>query len=248
MPDSHQKFEESASFEEQRELWNSILQEGALSLSPNRDKPLAPWQIVKEFEGKLSGAQQGDVVKRFTSFLKVVRESYPRNIYWDLDRLVSSTIERGFFKGEFQHKEFEKRIDRIEDLMIDFGCKGEIRFEFIHDFTYGFDWVKWIQKSKPRHVAYDDPFQNEFLSYLKSRGGQILELIHSGCDAKYPQLKAGEFRNAYTYDRSREAEIQLMSSLVRQNFVPLKIWERDAKPVYIEQAFEKRRELSSGDK
>ncbi len=96
--------------------------------------------------------------------------NFPENIFWDFDFIVSSILKQALLA--------ENKLDLLENvgnkivlLMDMFGRKSEIRFRYIHDFMYGFDWARWVQK-KPHQRAHLEPFCLDFLDNLINYGIQ----------------------------------------------------------------------------
>src|SRR5690606_16502376 len=105
-----------------------------------------------------------------------------------------------------------------------FGCKGVIRFQFFHDFTLGFDWIKWYQKTSPSDPDITDPFAEDFLNYMLCRGKEIISAINQD-DLKYPVLERDEYRNSYVFDRTPQFEEKGLKVLREHNAIPLKVWD-----------------------
>ena len=175
-------------------------------------------QLIKVFRDILEGIVQS------------ILRNFPENIFWDFDFLVISMLRQALVseKGaEYFLKSLDEKIELLMDL---FGNKSEIRFRYLHDFIYGFDWAKWVQKEhKTRKLI--EPFSPIFLDYLLSRGQEILQLICSG-DCHYNHVSENLYRNPFYFSREPKDEIRLFTYLARQKLIPIAAWDCNVSPVW----------------
>lgn len=88
-------------------------------------------------------------------------ENFPENIFWDFDFLVSSMLRQALVANEGAITFLKIFAEKMVSLIEMFGNKTEIRFRYVHDFMYGFEWARWVQK-EPRKRAYIEPFSLVF--------------------------------------------------------------------------------------
>ncbi|MDZ4725711.1 MAG: hypothetical protein SH817_06120 [Leptospira sp.] len=152
---------------------------------------------------------------------------FPENIFWDFDffvfRMISNAMNSPLeFKANSTH--ITTKVIAIFEL---FGAHSKIKFRYVHDLLYGYDWLKWILEKKK--VDDDtDPFGDQFLDYIYHRGLEIIELIDKN-DTNYPNL-GGIYRNPFLFSRSIEEEIQLHKSLSESGLIPIDAWDQNAIP------------------
>jgi hypothetical protein len=164
------------------------------------------------------------------SILQSILRNFPENIFWDFDCLVISMLRQALVakKGaDYFLKFFAEKIELLMDL---FGNKSEIRFRYLHDFIYGFDWAKWVQK-EPKTRNLIEPFNPVFLDYLLNRGQEIVQLICLD-DRQYHQLSENLYRNPFNFSREPRDEIRLFTYLARQKLIPVAAWDWNVSPVW----------------
>jgi hypothetical protein len=172
-----------------------------LSLDPRREVPTS-----FEALGRFVAASVDDeaVLTAFDQALaeivRAVLHHFPNNIFWDFDYLVASLLNQALAsKNEI---EFITAFHDDMILLLElFGRYSKIHFQYLHDFLYGFDWAKWVQKD-PQTRQFTGPFSITYLGYTIDRGRQLLDLIAAG-DRTYPRLPDGTYRNAFSFGRSR---------------------------------------------
>ena len=181
----------------------------------------------------------------FASILEEVVRSmlkhFPGNIFWDFDFFVASTV-RQMSAEENPTRFLEQFGKKIVTLMRLFGTGSDIHFRYLHDFLYGFDWARWIQK-KPEARQFVQPFSLTFLDYLCGRGRELLQLIAAD-DQKYHRIADGGYRNPFTFSREPAEEAHLLTQLSRHQLLPLEAWKGDALPIW-DKPFERLREQLS---
>ncbi|MBW4571040.1 MAG: hypothetical protein KME31_24395 [Tolypothrix carrinoi HA7290-LM1] len=168
-------------------------------------------------------------------------DNFPENIFWDFDFLVSSMFRQALVANDAV--DFLKCFgNKIVSLLELFGSESEIRFRYVHDFIYGFDWARWVQK-KPETRATEEPFSLNFLDYLLAKGEKILQLI---CDDKANYYKPCDkgYRNPYCFSREPEDERRLLSYLAVNQLIPVTAWNWNAQPVWNKPFQQLREELS----
>ncbi len=167
--------------------------------------------------------------------------NFPDNIFWDLDFLVSSMLKQALM-AERIDAFIDNFGDKIVYLMETFGRESEINFRYVHDFTYGYDWAKWVSKN-PRERSHLEPFCLDFLDYLLTRGQEILYKI-SIDDAHYHRLQNNNYRNPFRFSREPEDERRLLTYLADNQLIPVATWNWNAQPTW-KKPFHKIREQVS---
>lgn len=156
-------------------------------------------------------------------------EHFPENIFWDLDGLASSVI-RDAWKHTDPAASLAAAFDDIASLYAVFGRATAIRFRYVHDFVYGFDWAKWVRRD-PAARAGVGPFDRVFLRALLARGEELLDLIERD-DPEYPRLRDEGSRSPFPFSREPEDEARLHRSLVGEALIPVRAWCIDPEPVW----------------
>ena len=148
-------------------------------------------------------------------------EAFPQNLFWDLDCLAASLLAQAQRAAVPVAKliELSGLVAALQSL---FGGGSPIRFRYVHDFLYGYDWGKWAARDlgARRQVG---PFDEIFLRYMWRRGHELLELIAHD-DDKYPKLPDGMPRNPFVFSREPNDEARLLRALAASNELPVQSW------------------------
>lgn len=189
---------------------------GARSLAPGRLRA-TPLGLLIDALAR-GDARRWDVLA--TALARVVEaqlEHFPENLFWDSDSIATSLAR------EPDAAALEERVQLIESLMRIYGIRGPVRFQYLHDFTYGFDWALWVRR-RPEERAHVAPFGMAFLRYSAKRGHEMLALVASGDDSRYPPIPEHQRRNVFKYSREPEDELRLMRVLALEGAIPVKAW------------------------
>jgi hypothetical protein len=213
-----------------------------LSLNPNQS-------LITSFaQLEIKVVQQVPDIYLMTIFrdtLQRILESslhnFPENIFWDFDFIVSSMLEQAL-SSDAPVDVLENFGNKIVLLMDMFGRESEIRFRYVHDFMYGFDWARWVKK-KPQQRANSQPFCLHFLDDLLCKGEEILQSIKKD-DVKYPQISDKRYRNPFCFSREPKDERCLLSYLAAHECIPVAAWEWDAVGVWDKPFYKIREEAS----
>lgn len=152
--------------------------------------------------------------------------AFPHNIFGDLDYLAASVLRQG--RAAQSRALVQELLERMSQLQVLYGEATVIRFRYVHDFTYGYDWAKWVQR-EPEQTGAVGPFDLEFLEYMDKRGAQLIELIAAD-DVKYPTLRDARHRNPFPFSREPDAETQLFGELAKRGCLPVETYRVDATP------------------
>ena len=204
---------------------------GGLTLDPGRPsqrattlEALAAWARPRladsgpVFEGYVAGLH---------SIARAQLEAFPGNIFWDFDRLAAVLAREAVEAPEG----FSHRAARLADVMTLFGGQSPIRFQYVHDFMYGFDWSAWVGRD-PEGRASVDPFDSIYVERTHKRGRELLALIDQGDDEEYPPVGSGEFRNPFGFDRTPDDERRLFEALAAADGIPNPAWRIDGTPTW----------------
>lgn len=168
--------------------------------------------------------------------------NFPENIFWDFDFLVSSMVRQALVTDAGAISFLERFGQKMILLIELFGIKQEIRFRYVHDFMYGFDWARWVQK-EPENRANSDPFSLAFLDYLLMKGEKLIRQINCGQVTSYKLGNTG-YRNPFDFSREPEDESLLFNYLAREKLIPVQAWKWDTNPVWNQPFQEMRQELA----
>lgn len=164
------------------------------------------------------------------SVVEAIIEAFPDNLLWDLDHLAA-TVVSGARRAEDPAAAITSRFASIAELQHRFGQASTIRFRYIHDFIYGFDWARWVAKDPPGRSSVG-PFDAAFVERMHRRGRELAETIARGDDEKYPPLQRGADRNPFRFQREPEVELELHRVLARQSKLPVQAWQATTVPRY----------------
>jgi hypothetical protein len=214
-----------------------------LSLNPQKT-------LITSFAelGNLIGEQNTDIQiittlqETLESIVCSQLQNFPENIFWDFDFLVSSMLRQALIADEGAVtflKVFGEKMVRLTEM---FGNKTEMRFRYVHDFIYGFDWARWVQK-EPQKRSNVEPFSLVFFDYLLAKGKELLQRINHGQVTSYKLCDTG-YRNPFTFSREPEDEYRLLTYLAEEQLIPVAVWNWNACPVWNKPFQEMRQQLA----
>ena len=87
----------------------------------------------------------------------------------------------------------------LVDVQARYGARSAIRFRYVHDFIYGYDWARWVAREPETRTAIG-PYDPVFLQRMRHRADELLELIQTN-DKNYPQLEQNISRNPFGFSR-----------------------------------------------
>ncbi len=152
-------------------------------------------------------------------------DAFPGNLFWDLD-LIACEVARAARdlpapSPAAAATTIVDHFTRMVGLQVLYGRSTAINFSFVHDFVYGYDWVKWRSRTPDAGLAR--PFGLEFLGFMQRRGLELLELIELD-DRDYPQLVDQQPRNPFPLSRAPLDELRLHRELARRSSIPVPTW------------------------
>lgn len=165
-------------------------------------------------------------------------EHFPETIFWDVDFLGAALLD------EYQDPaEMRRRAEQIVGFHEVYGRHSVIRFRYVHDFTYGFDWSKWVSRD-PLTRSECGPFSSQFLDHVERRGQELIALINED-DETYPKLPDGRPRNPFVFSREPEDEARLFETLAQCDLLPVCAWEAHSTARWDESFAEQREEVAA---
>ena len=198
------------------------------TLDPDQTRALLPTAVLDRV------VQPGVPIAFTEAFIEGLVETYaamltafPANLLWDLEALAVSVWRQG--AADPARPTVVRHLwGRVAALQHLFGVHGPIRFRYIHDFIYGYDWARWVAE-EPDTRAGIGPYDAAFVERMHHRGAELLELIDAG-DAKYGPLHGDDPRNPFGFSREPEDELALHRHLAAAGDVPVRAWSVDAVP------------------
>lgn len=150
---------------------------------------------------------------------RAIAREFPENLFTDLDHVAASLRSVAAEEG---HVALERVIDPLVRIHRLYGRGSTIRFRYVHDFLYGFDWARWVSRDVAARAGIG-PFDLRFLAHIERRAAELAELVARD-DPSYPPLAPGVFRNPFPFDRDPPAELALMTRLAREGAIPVPAW------------------------
>lgn len=198
--------------------------QGPLSLDPNRSAASSPAELVARLA---DGDRLPHLAAAAAAVADAQLQSFPENLFWDFDFFLASIHRDASSAPDYALHLAE--VTRITvDLMALYGQQSAIRFRYVHDFMYGFDWSRWVRREPDARAGFQ-PFGLDFLRRTETRGRGILTLIE-GDDDWYPRLADGASRNPFPFSREPDEELRLYRLLAERGHVPVQAWLLDAQP------------------
>lgn len=203
-----------------------------LSLAPDRTHArslVALGRALLEAEPEADPAACLAFAEGLAAIALAMRDAFPRNLFGDLEHLAAC-LWRGAAAAPAGAEAFlRQQCAGVAELQHLFGRATSIRFRYVHDFLYGFDWAKWVAR-EPAARGGVGPFSPEFLAVMNARGHELLDVIAEGHDRRYPPLPDARPRNAFGFSREPADELALHRHLAREGLLPVEAWRFDASP------------------
>lgn len=197
---------------------------GALTLCPERPRATPLAELVRILAGE---AQRPALAAAACAVGQAQLAAFPDNLFWDFDYYLASIHREALSSGDYAGH-IERATEITVGLMHLYGQGSSIRFQYVHDFIYGFDWARWVRR-EPESRSDTHPFSVEFLQHSDSRGRAILRLIEDD-DEIYPKLEGSGPRNPFPFSRQPDEELRLYRMLSETGCIPVEAWSLDATP------------------
>ena len=199
------------------------------SLDPSRNRARGLCEVAEiVIDEKLDSDSQIAFLQGLANLAQAQWINFPGNLFWDFEYLAMSVVRCANQQTGGRSEYVRQHFEQIIALQALFGRSGKIRFRYVHDFVYGFDWSRWVQ-ARPGLRQHIGPFDREFLCALEKRGHELLQRIAAN-DLKYPRLPENVFRNPFGFSREPAQERQLHREMVQRSAIPVRAWMFDAKP------------------
>jgi hypothetical protein len=156
-------------------------------------------------------------------------DAFPGNLFWDLD-LIACEVAREAARMHAAHEAealVADRFARMARLQHAYGRDTPINFSYVHDFVYGYDWVKWRRRSGAG--PHERPFGLAFLTHMERRADELLALIDRD-DREYPRLSDESARNPFPFSRRPADELALHRALAGRAAIPVPTWSTRFEP------------------
>ena len=197
---------------------------GALTLDPDRSIATPLSELVSSLA---DGQQASHLSAAAAAVAEAQLRAFPENLFWDFDYYLASIHGHAASTPDYA-SELEALASVTVELMRIYGQQSVIRFRYVHDFMYGFDWARWVRRD-PDARASIEPFDIEFLRQSERRGHDIQALIEAD-DRWYPRLPDGAVRNPFPFSREPEQELRLYRQLAERGAIPVQAWHPEATP------------------
>ena len=210
------------------------------SLDPDRVRALGLLDIAELLRDDAQALGATDAFEEgLASLGHAIAHNFADNLFWDLTGLAQNVLD-GAKRANAPSRYVAASFDDLVTLHALFGAHTPIRFRYVHDFVYGFDWAKWIQRD-PEARAHIGPFDPPYLRAMIERGHELLELIERD-DEVYPRLHDDEgARNPFRFSREPADELRLFTALRCRDLIPVRVWERRPTACW-DRAFHRERE------
>lgn len=201
-------------------------EEGWRSLGPGRERASSLEAIGERvLSADVPLAVAGAWAEGLAEVATAMQDAFPENVFWDLDRIAADLLRAGEASGPVAGaREVRAHAARLVEVQRVFGRHTPVAFRYVHDFSYGFDWAKWVGK-EPDARRDVSPFGPRFVQAMIDRGRELHSLIAEGRDAKYPPLPDGRPRNPFGFSREPEAEARLLRHLAAHDLLPVRAWD-----------------------
>jgi hypothetical protein len=200
------------------------ISQGALTLDPNRSRATPLSDVVGELA---DSTQHPQLAAAACAVAEAQIEAFPQNLLWDFDYYLASLHAQAREAPDYG-AHLREATGITVGLMRLYGQHSTIRFQYVHDFMYGFDWARWVRRDQEARSRVE-PFSLEFLRQSDRRGRDILRLIESD-DEVYPKLSGAGPRNPFPFVRAPDEELRLYRSLAERSCIPVEAWRVNACP------------------
>jgi hypothetical protein len=197
---------------------------GALTLDPGRSRATPLHDVVSALA---EPPERPHLAAVASAVAAAELDSFPENVLWDFDFYLASIHEEAR-----EAPSYVAHLERVTEITVGlmhlYGQQSTIRFRYVHDFMYGFDWARWVRRGSGSRASAG-PFSLLFLQQIETRGRDILTLIEADDDV-YPKLSGSGSRNPFSFSRDPDEELRLYRCLAERRCIPVEAWRIDAQP------------------
>ncbi|MEM7436022.1 MAG: hypothetical protein AAF436_12775 [Myxococcota bacterium] len=202
---------------------------GRLTLDPSREEATPLPHLIALIVEPSDPSRADLLAEAAVVVAQAQLENFPDNLFWDFD-LFLATIDAHARLADDYETCLRSAAETTVNLMCLYGQHSKIRFRYVHDFIYGFDWARWVRRA-PALRRDSEPFGLPFLIQSEDRGRDILRLIDQD-DPRYPSLTTKAARNPFPFVREPADELSLYQDLAAHDLIPVPAWCRDATSVW----------------
>lgn len=215
----------------------------ARSLNPQKNQCTSFQQLGDLVVTVCTDGKTIDLIQNSLELILIAQiQNFPENIFWDFDYIVREILQIALNNQYSIEQHLEEFTSKMVSLMDLFGNNHEICFRYVHDFSYGFDWARWVQK-QPQQRSQTHPFNDTFLNDLLQRGHAMIQAIASDSNDQYRACQ-NSYRNSFNFSREPEDEYRLMTILASYQLIPVPTWDWNATPTW-DKPFDQLREQVS---
>lgn len=161
------------------------------------------------------------LLRGLVAFVRAQLDAFPGNLFWDFEYLIAAVhADLAKTPPSTRATRVSQYFAKLTDLHARYGRHSLIRFRYVHDFTYGFDWSKWVLRDSTWRQGMSS-FAVEFLDHLQRRAGELHEEIHK---ANPQGFTRSNYRNPFGFSREPADEALLLRELSRRNLIPVRAW------------------------
>ena len=193
------------------------------SLNPQAEKIPGLDEVIEGVQGE----SRQDIARGLVNLAVCSNAHFPENIFFDV-RYLATWLDQNTRPCAEARSWLSQYFLLLQELFTLFGNSTPIRFRYVHDFLYGYDWSRWIQKH-PEDAQWH-PYSLEFLHIMQRRGHEILAEIHPD-HAVYPPVGEAVHRNRFAFNREPEHERALLKELAATGRLPMEAWASPAGPL-----------------
>lgn len=221
-----------------------------LTLNPTRDRATPFVELGRSLIGPVEDPHvMGAFAQTLETIVEAQLHNFPDNIFWDFDHMAARLLHDGerWPAGVVDYlRKTSLVMARLQHM---FGCHSTLRFRYVHDFVFGFDWARWAALD-PEHRGRIGPYDMRFLRYVLARGEEIVRMTAQDAP-RYPVIGEQQWRNVFGFRRDPEAEQTLLRDLATRGLIPVLAWQLespmpDLQVAFHDQRVERARELGLG--
>jgi hypothetical protein len=200
------------------------------TLDPKRERASSLESVIENTRRHFAEhwpQQEAIVSAGILAFARAQVAAFPQNLFWDFDYLTGALVEclrtSGTDSSSLSLTEaLQCRLSVMTSLHRKFGQASPIRFRYVHDFSYGFDWNKWVLRDLYARKT-SGPFSDAFLQHLQVRASELARLIAQR-HPTYSALDSQAYRAPFTFSREPQDEERLLRALASRNLIPVRAW------------------------
>ena len=148
---------------------------GALTLDPDRQRATPLRDLVDRLA---NSSQEQHLAAAARALAQAQLQAFPENLFWDFDYYLASIHAEASEAADYG-AQLEKFTEITVGLMHLYGQRSKIRFRYVHDFIYGFDWARWVRRNPDTRTG-TSPFLAWVLAAERDAGSRHSPLDRFG--------------------------------------------------------------------